>query len=72
MIIDLASKWIEAISLAAIPAAALMHVIITCSSLCECVDLKVPSQAPKSGAAKTNSDCGKRVKASVDKQRRTT
>ncbi len=43
-----------------------MHVIITCSSVCECADSKIPSQAPKSETVKLNNDCGKRVKVSIN------
>ncbi len=43
-----------------------MHVIITCSNVCEGVDSKIPSRAPKTGASKPNSDRGKRVKTSTN------
>jgi hypothetical protein len=44
----------------------IMHVIITSSSVCECAESEIPSQAPKFGTAKSNCDSGKRVKASIN------
>jgi hypothetical protein len=44
----------------------IIHVVIASSSVCECVDSKIPSQAPKPGTAKPNSDCEKSVKVSIN------
>ncbi len=44
----------------------IVHVMITCSSICKCEDSAIPSQAPKSGTAQPNSDHGKSMKVSIN------